>query len=241
MPNSASTSNINYYRVTDVNIFDGIADLKLEQEILDKVLLNFGYSPEMLIFPNSEDGNFVGNEFNVSLRQEITRDLYQKASYRFILRNYTHRKIRMGNLTFGSRLREDARNIFEHELGIYIFNTSKLRFTNQFYINESNDQYMDFYDYLNYRVGLSATHFFTKKLYTITGVYYQRRNYESRICSDKEARQQDNLYLASTSFMYDFTKSLSVFISYSHTENHTNEPLEKYSNNLYSTGLYYSF
>ncbi len=234
-------TNVNYYRITDVNIFDGIADLKLEQEVFDRILLGAGYALETFIFPNNDDGSFVGNEFSVSARQKITDDLYQKAAYRLILRNYTDRKIRMGNLTTGSALRADARNIFEHELGLYVSNTSKLKLTNQFYINESNDQYLDFYDYLNYRIGVSVTHFFTRKLYTITGMYYQRRNYESRIVSDKEARQQDNLYLASTSFMYDITKDMSIFVSYSHTENHSNEPLEKYSNNLYSTGLYYSF
>lgn len=234
-------TNMNYYKVTDVNIFDALTDVNLEQEIFNKFKLYVGYVSEILWFPRSADGNYVGNEINARIRQDINDRIYQRLSYRIIFRNYLERKIFLGNGNKGSPLRFDVRNILEHELGLYIIKTVKMRVTNQIYYNNSNDQYFDFYDFLNYRLGISATQMWTKKLYNITGFFYQRRNYTSRKVSDRDAVEHDNLYLVTTTFLYDLAKDLSLFINYSHSENHTNEPLEKFSDTLYTCGIYYSF
>ena len=181
------------------------------------------------------------NEMNVSARHKLADRIYQKASYKLLFRNFLERKIRLADASLGSDLRFDIRNLFEYEIGFYIASTTKARVVEQFYINKSNDEYYDYYDYLNNRVGVSVIHLLTKRFYNITGLYYQRRDYESRKVSDRDAIQKDNLYIITTSFLYDVTKNVSVFVNYSHTENHTNEPLEKYSNSLYSAGVYYSF
>lgn len=234
-------NNINYYNITDVNIMDSSADIGIEQEIFDKVVLGTGYTIDLLWFPNDEDGTFLKNEFNVTVKHNITDWLYQKGTYKIAMIDYLYRKIRMGNGTNGSDLRFDVRNTLEHEIGIYYKSSTKVRITNQFYINDSNDQYFDYYSYYNYRFGTSLTHFFNKKLYSITGFYYQRRNYMSRIVSDRIAREHDNLFLVTQSVLFDVTKNVSIFVNYSHSENHTNEPLEKYSDTLYTAGLYYAF
>ncbi len=234
-------TNINYYNITDVDIFDGVADVKFEQEISRDITLSAGYTFELLWFPSDENGNFIGNEINASAKQKLTDKIYQKCSYKLVFKNFLERKARLGNANFSSNLRSDIRNVFEYELGAYIINDTKVRVIDQFYISESNDQYFDFYDYINNRVGVSMIQLLVKKLYNITGFYYQRRNYDARKVSDRDANQRDNLYIVTTSFLYDVTKDISIFVNYSHAENHTNEPLEKYSNNIYSTGLHYSF
>jgi len=234
-------ANINYYNITDVNIFDGVLDARLEQDFYDKFTLSVGYVFEPLIFPNDRNGSYLGNELNVSLRHKITKTFYQKLTYKLIFREFISRKAYLGNGTAGTDLRQDLRNLFEHEFGIYPTNNSKVRLVNQFFINESNDQYYDYYDYINYRVGLSLTQFFTDKLYGTTAFYYQRRDYDSRIVSDRDSTENDNLFLVTGSLLYDLKKDLTVFINYSHTENHTNEPLQKYGDTMYSTGVYYSF
>ena len=233
--------NINYYNITDVNIFDGVADVRLEQEIGDKTTLSLGYALEALWFPNDENGNFIGNEINAGIRQKLTGNTYHRVVYRLLFRDYLKRKARLGNFDLSEDLRADKRNVFEYEFGIYPTNKTKIRIVSQYYVNDSNDQYQDYYDYLNYRIGGSIIQFLTKRLYSIAGFYYQMRNYDSRRVSDRDAIEQDNLYLVTTSFLYDITKSTTAFVNYSHSENHTNEPLEKYSNSLYSAGLYYSF
>jgi hypothetical protein len=220
---------------------DGIVDAGLEHNIGDDITLNAGYQFELLWFPNDANGTFIGNEINTGIKHKLARWLYHKFTYRLLFKNFTDRKARLGNNTLSSELREDLRNAFEYELGIYIGSRTKIKIYDQFYLNDSNDQYYDFYDYLNNKVGTSVIYFLTKKLYNITGFYYQRRNYDSRRVNDRDAKERDNLYVVTSSLLYDITKNISIFANYSHSENHTNEPLEKYTDTLYTAGLYYSF
>lgn len=234
-------NNVTYYQITDISILDGIFDANLEQNISDDLKVGAGYNFEYLWYPNYRDGTYFGNEFNGHIWHRLVDRVYQKGTYRILLKNFVDRKIRLGNATTGSPLRRDVKNTFEHELGAYITDITKLRIINQFAVNDSNDQYYDFFDYFTYRVGASVTQVFTKKLYGIAGFYYQRKNYDDRQCTDKQKEQRDNLYTVTSSLMYDITKSISVFVNYSHSENHTNEPVERYSDSLYTAGLYYSF
>ena len=233
--------NMNYYNINDVNIFDITADVGLEYEIFDKITFALGYLFDSMYFPHDKNGGFFGNQMNLGIAQNLTDRSYHKLNYQLLIKDFMDRKYRLGNGTLASKVRKDARNVIEYELGYYLTDKTKLKVTDKFYINNSNDQYFDYYDYINNRVGVSVVQHIFKNLYNITGFYYQRRNYDSRIVSDKDATQKDNFYLVTVSFLYDITKDLSAFLNYSHTENHTNEPLEQYSDNLYSTGLYYSF
>ena len=233
--------NTNYYSITDVNTMDAVGDLNIEQDMFDKGTLSAGYVFECLYFPFAEDGTFVGNQFNVCIKQDLTGWAYQKVAYRIILRNYLSNKVLLDDYTQGSDKRFDVRNQFEHEIGVYVGDRANIKITNQFYINDSNYQYYNYYDYYNYRFGTSLILFATKKLYSITAFYYQRRNYIDRKVSDGSDMERDNLYTASASILYDVTKNISVFVNYTHSENHTNESFEKYSYSLYSAGLYYSF
>ncbi|MDD5423250.1 MAG: outer membrane beta-barrel protein, partial [Candidatus Omnitrophica bacterium] len=203
--------------------------------------LSVGYGFEGLWFSHDTNGTFIGNEVNTSIKHKITKRIYQKVTYRFLGRDYTGRKARLANGNKGSKLRVDTRNLVEHELGFFPTDITKLRMTNQVYFNDSNDEYYDYYDYLNYRLGFSIIQYFNPKFYTITGFYYQLRNYDSRLCSDKYVVQKDKQYTVTTSLMYDLTKNISAFVNYSYTENQSNEPLERCTDKLYTAGVYYMF
>lgn len=234
-------TNVNYYRITDVNTFDAVVDASVERKVFGKFTVSGGYLFETLWFPHDRNGSFVKNELNASVKHAITRKIYQKFTNRLQFRNYLHSKVMDGNGIYSSDLRYDVRELLEHELGAYPGKNTKVKVVNQVYFNYSNYQYLDYYDFLNYKVGLGVTHFFTKKLSAVSGIYYQRRNYDSRTCSDKQKHQKDNLYLLSASLMYEISKSASAFINYSHSENHSNEPLERYVDTIYTAGLYYAF
>ncbi len=236
-----NVTNINYYEATDLNTFDGLANLNFERRFFDYFTLKAGYLFETMWYPNDRNGTYVGNEIMTSVTHNFTDRVYESCAYRLYLKNYINRKARLGNMNLGSNLRRDMKNTFEHELGAFITKATKLRITNQFLFNESNDQFNDFYDYFSYRVGGSLIQIFTKKFYNTTSFYYKRKNYDERRCTDKQKEQRDNLYTFGTTFLYDISKKMSIYVSYAHMENHSNEPLERYTDNLYTAGLYLSF
>ena len=79
------------------------------------------------------------------------------------------------------------------------------------------------------------------KIYSITSFSLIHREYEGRQTSGKQGGQKDDLYIASTSLMYDITRTISVYATYSYRENRSTETLDKYSSSILATGLYYSF
>lgn len=234
-------ANINYFKVTDVNILDTVVDARVEQEVFDRIVVGAGYAVESLYFPNNSDGTYVSNEFNADVKHKITDRIYQKGTYRLLIKNYTDRNIQLADKTVDDQLRFDVRNTFEYELGVYIGSKTKFRVFDQFYINNSNEEYQNYYDYLNNKVGCSLVRSLTKKLCSVTTFYYQFRRYYDRYISDGNTREKDDYYMVSTSLLYDLAKDVSVFFNYSHIENHSNEPTEKYADSTFESGLYYSF
>lgn len=234
--------NVNYWAVTDVNIFDGIADANLDVQVCKNLTMTAGYAFEAMWYPHASTGNFLGNEANFFFKHKITDWLYQRGGYRFIYRNYLDRKVLLSNGNQGSQLRKDERSVLRHELGVYVGDMAKLKCINEYYWNQSNFQYLDYYDYTQYRIGGSLITILMPKVFGTTSFYYTRRRYDHRTLSDNDqSTQRDNLYTVTGSLIYDVTKNLSVFASYTHSENHTNEPLEEYIDTLYTFGVNYIF
>lgn len=234
--------NVNYWNQTDVNIFDGVGDANLDVQVCKNLTMTAGYVFEYMWYPHASTGNYVGNEANFFFKHKITDWLYQRAGYRYIYRNYFDRKILLSNGNQGSQLRRDERNVLRHEMNAYVGDIAKLKCINEYYWNESNFQYLDYYDYTQYRIGGSLITILMPKVFGATSFYYTRRRYDHRTLSDNDqSTQRDNLYTVTGSLIYDITKNLSFFASYSHSENHTNEPLEQYVDTLYTFGANYSF
>jgi hypothetical protein len=234
--------NVNYWNQTDVNIFDGIGDANLDVQVCKNLTMTSGYAFEYMWYPHASTGNFIGNEANFFFRHKITDWLYQRAGYRFLYRNYFDRKIMLSNGNQGSQLRRDERNVLRHEMGAYVGDIAKLKCINEYYWNESNFQYLDYYDYTQYRIGGSLITILMPKVFGTASFYYTRRRYDHRTLSDNDqSTQRDNLYTVTGSIIYDITKNFSIFASYSHSENHTNEPLEQYVDTLYTFGANYLF
>lgn len=234
-------ANVSYYEYTDADMLDMIADSKFEYRLLDSLLLIAGYQGEFMVYPNDENGSFFKNEVSAGLRHTIARNASQTARYAFSLKEYTHRKILYGNLTRGSDLRLDARHDVIHELSVRLIDRLKVTLVNQYSINDSNDQYFDFYDFWMYKSRASLVVMLVKRLYVIGSFSYFHKEYTDRPTSDRGVDQKDNLYVVSSTLLWDLTASLSLFCNYSYKENDSNEPLDQFSGNMMSAGLYYSF
>lgn len=234
-------NNVTYYKATDVSIMDNIVDVSLDQQVFDNISMSNGYELEILWYPNDENGTFVGNKVFSRIKHRISDGINQSLGWNIQFKNYLQRKVLSANGDKGSNLRYDVKNVLEHEISAVATKTTKIKVRNEVQFNTSNFEYINYYDYFAYRIGGSITQIFTRKFYSVTNLSYQRKNYSGRICSDKSQEEMDNLYILSTTFMYDLTKSVSLFANYSHTENHTNEPLQRYTDNLFTAGVYYSF
>ena len=141
----------------------------------------------------------------------------------------------------GDDERVNSRNIISHNIGANFDNFSA-RLTNEFYINNSNYDYQDYYDYWAYRVRPSIMYFFSDQLYANVSFTYKRTDYNDRRNSqDSNDTVYDNTYIVNTSVYFDLTEEFTMGITYSYRENRSNDPLQKYSGSTVSAGVYYTY
>ncbi|MFH1848012.1 MAG: hypothetical protein ABH825_02195, partial [Candidatus Omnitrophota bacterium] len=118
-----------------------------------------------------------------------------------------------------------------------------LKLKNQYFQNDSNDQYLDYYDYSAYRVDATVVMpLVFKQLYGLVNLGYQYRDYDDRTTVDDSTKtQKDDLYSIVAAVIYDLNDAFSVSLNYTYNQNESNESYEEYSGSTLSLGAHYAF
>lgn len=237
-------NSITYHEVTDASFYDNNIALDLGANIFDgNAKLTWVNAVGYNYYPHEELSTYLLYSPQLSIKHKLTEAISQKIAYDFQLKGYPDRKATDGAGLPKESDRIDIRNGVTHELSGSFFNDVFLRLKNQYYVNDSNDQFMDFYDYRSYRANLTAIMpLLTKKLYGLLTVGYQRRDYNNRqLVNDNSKTEADDTYNAGSSLIFDITKTISVSLNYDYIQNESNEPSEEYSGSTMSCGFHYAF
>lgn len=236
------TTDILYYNVTSANLLDVYNKAGLEMDAFrDLITFGLDYALDFVLFPEDEDGTYLGNHVKVFAKHKVTHDLYHQLGYKFLHKSFSHDKTRNSTGSKISSLRKDARNGAEYEVGYYFSDRAILKNVIELYYNEGNYEYFDFYDYLSFKVKPSFIFRLNDELYTSGSFTYQQRTYDGRLSSENDEHVYDDTYSFNVSVLYDLTKSFTTAVNYSYRENASNEPLQRYSGSMITLGLYYSF
>ena len=239
---NTDVTNISYYTKKDNNLLDLVGNPGFEMDFLDDYLTYIGdYKIEWVLFPHDKDGSYLSNEFSAYIRNNVYKGFYQQGGFKMEYRHYTNRKAYGPSAEPKSDLRDDIRYTGMYEAALYLYDFIKVKETVQFYRNDSNDQFMDYYDYYAFKTRTSLTVLFTDKLYGITSFSYTRKLYDDRLSTEHQTHEKDNLYIFNASVLYELTPSFTLSGGCSYRENTSNEPLEKFSGTIWTVGLYFTF
>ena len=238
---SYDLTSINYLRNSDTNLMDNLFDVGMDAKITDNVTWSFDYKPDIVDLVHDELGKYTKHLFETSLRQDITKRIYQKITYGLSARHYPKWMIRNngGVVKFGKR--NALRISVNHRLGLYLTDNIFLKEDNEFYYNYSNEQYQEYYDYWSYLTRTTLIHFTTKKLYEVANFSYQYIPYTKRTLSDKQEKQCDNVFTFGGSIFYDFTANLTVGTNFNYKRSFSNEGVNNYHDFIISSGVYCRF
>jgi len=232
---------ITYFTVHNANLLDIYTVGGFEVDVLEDLFtVETDYAIDVSLFPEDQNGSYLGNHVMLFLKHNITRGLYHKAGWHFLHKNYTKGTVRNNGGVDSGMLRRDTRNAGEYETGFYM-DKAILKTNIEVFYNDSNYMFFDYYDYWSFRVTPSAIYMFTEKLYASGSFAYQQRRYKGRLSSENNEHVTDQTCSFSASVLYDVTKSFTFAFNCSYRENTSNEPLQKYSGTIMTWGLYYSF
>jgi hypothetical protein len=237
-------SSVTYYEVTDASFYDNNISLKFDMDMFDeKARCAFNNTVEYNYYPNEEISTYISYNPQLSIKHNFNDAAFQRLSYDFAVREYSDRKAEDGAGLKRDSDRQDLRHGVTYELASLFFKDIFIKIKNQYFVNDSNDQFMDYYDYWSYRANLSAIlPLFGDRLYGLIGVGYQRIDYDTRyLVDDRDKTEKDDLYDISSSLLFDITERLSASLNYAYRQNNSNEPSEEYSGSIISVGFHYAF
>ncbi|MBN1353322.1 MAG: outer membrane beta-barrel protein [Candidatus Omnitrophica bacterium] len=236
------TSNVLYYWNSDATLLDTYNEAEMEMDLFgDMFTLGALYAFELVWFPGDKDGTYLANQAGTFLRYNFNDNIYHEIGYKFLHKNFSHYKTLNPDKVRTDELRVDNRNIAYYEAGVYLFDRLMVRTNIEIYGNNSNYDYFHYYDYFSFKVRPSAIIMLTDKLYASGSFAYQQKRYDDRLSSETNEHVYDDIYTVNGSLFYDLTKSFTVAVNCSYSENVSNEPLQEYTAGTITAGLYYSF
>ncbi|MFQ5953179.1 MAG: hypothetical protein ACE5JK_07230, partial [Candidatus Omnitrophota bacterium] len=230
-----------YYIYNVDNIFDVAPYIELDWWITEDYRWQNKIMYDYFSYPNDKASTYSSVQLSTDMRQYLSDSVYHEIEYRYSERWYPDRKATRNDGIRDNADRKDNRNTIKYTIGASSA-TLYLKLSNELYHNNSNDNFMDYYDYLVYRVRPSITYFFTDNIFANTNFSYKLILYDDRrVRENTERTVRDNTFTWGTSLFYDLTKNIMLGVTYVYTENVSNEPFNKYSGSIASGGVYYTF
>ena len=236
-----SAHDITYWKATDANLVDTNLKFGFDGKLLGGMTLTTYNDVEFVEYQANADGNYFGDKVGLVLKQKLPNNFFHSFSYEYLYKHYSDSKALDGTGRSSDRNRTDNRNTIYYDLGVYL-KKSMFKVFGEYYANDSNDNFLDYYDYNSLRLGSSMIYLLTDKMSASFSYYRQFRNYSGRtIPGDYTRGEKDRTWVSSASLFYDIYKNTTLGLSYSYRQNLSNNPTEKYSGSITSLGLYCRF
>lgn len=239
---SYDLTSINYTRESEWNLLNNTINAGLDAKIMDSLSLLTAYIVDFVDFPHDQAEEYTLQAIEAGLRQDITDWLYHRIIYRYSYKHYPKWKTRNSIGVIQLDDREDRRSAFEHQLGLDIADKTFIRADNAIYFNNSNELFLDYYDYTAVKTSATVIQLIMEELYGSVNLGYEYKRYDNRVVSDRvHGDQRDHLLMSGASLFYDITPNLSIGTNFDYRRNLSNEGNRKYKNYIISTGMYAKF
>lgn len=233
--------NLMYADESDLSLLRNTLTVGIDRSLNEDLILSPSYTFDSINYTRSGDDDWIEHAVGAKLKHRLPMKMYHMLGYSVGWRDYLENHIQLTATTASDKRRNDWRNIVDYEIGRY-FEKDWVKFFWQYIGNESNEKYLDYYDYNSYRFGGSLTHLFNDKLSGYLSGYWQKRFYRQRpLVDDAGRKQQDSTYVGIASLYYSVSKELTLGLNYTYRQNESNEPRERYSGSLVSVSTYYRF
>jgi len=230
-----------YPDTSEYNLIRNVLRCGIDYKVNSDVNVSFDYRFGVSDYVNTSPDDLLDHALDFKFKQDLPENFYHSLGYEFMFKDYQARKIRRFAGATGPKEREDMRNGVVYELGKY-FTNDLIRTQFQYYYNDSNDAFMDYYDYDSFRSTISWIHLFNDKLFGLLSFSRQLRSYENRtLTTDNGAKEWDRTYVGTSALYYNLKEGLNLALTYTYRQNYSNEPTSRYSGSTVSLGANYSF
>jgi hypothetical protein len=233
---------INYNEVTDAAHLLNHGRLGVHQKIVSWLTAGTGYDLGYFYYSKSDDDDLLRHSCFFYVRNNFSKKFYQQLLYESGLKDYQHRKALGTTIsTYQDKERKDYRQSLEYTIAASLVSQWFLKLKGEFLVNDSNAIYLAYYDYKSYEISPSVNYSLSEKARISSSFSFTRRDYDERLVTLKNFKQKDYIYSASAGMQYDLNKKNSLYLLYTYRNNASNEPAEKYTENMVTCCWQYNF
>ena len=230
-------TSITYHKFTDVSMLDNQILAAFEYYPQNRLKLEAGYLVDFVDYLKGKDSDFMMDGPFAGARYYVNKKTYIGGMYQYNVYDYKSRKTRNNSDQETNITRKDKRNTVIAEFVTYM---GKLfvKVKNTYFWNNSNDQYLDFYDYNSERINLYTAYPVTEKLAVLLNGGYQRKDFKSRTTvKDPSKKEHDNIIMLGGGLSYKLLPSCTISLNYSYRQNYSNDPIQDYSGSIGTLGV----
>lgn len=236
--------NDNYLEQTDFNFLDHAVNFSLVVTPFEsgRVRLEPGLEHEWLWCSRSSESDYHNTKLFFRFRQYMGKrwDWNYGINYEYADKIFESKKANDPNFNPTQSSRQDTRNTIDTYLTKY---WQKFNFTLRMrsYINYSNEQYLEYYDYCSYRPSITIGRTFLKddKLYIAFNPSFERKNYMSRPATD--TKRFDNITTWLVSVYYTFKKPCTLTYEFTYRKLGSNDNTARYKGIINMVGMSIDF
>jgi hypothetical protein len=233
---------LNYNEATDISNILNHGRFTVDKKLADWLNVGIGDDLSIYAYLHNEDGTFLFNKYFAYIRSKLARKTYHQILVSYGEKYYTDRKA-LGD-TIGSvqeKERREHRQSVEYSISSDITRKFYAKILGRYSINESNDRYLDFYDYRSYEISPSITYKFTRKFDLSSNFIYLRKSYKTRLVTNADYKEKEDIYATNLLFRYKLDKHNIISFLYTYRCDDANDSLDKYTENVFTCGWQYNF
>jgi len=230
-----------YYKFSNHNILSQAFNVETALQLIPHHLfLETDYRYNIFRRQHTPDDDYNENEVKVGLKHYLIKDtLYQKLSYIFRHDGYHKFTARDAQGNHGLKDRMDNINALDHEIGIHFLKHGLIRVHNQIGRADSNDQFLDFYDYAYYQVTPIISWHPREDWLLMSGFLFQHNNYDGRAVYG--TAEKENLYSVFAGIYYHFNQYVTWKANCTYVKSDNNVPELEFGDASFSSGLEFHF
>ncbi|MFH1414200.1 MAG: hypothetical protein ABIG56_05080 [Candidatus Omnitrophota bacterium] len=203
-----------------------------------------GYEHAHLYYPYNEDSRYFEDKVFLKFKHRFWKRWSQDGKYEFSYKEYDTKQPRAGTSSGyveGMAL-EKKRNSFDYNFG-FPLGRNNLKLKNKFYLETSNDSYMDYYDLYSYKITGEFGRSLTQKLYMKLSGAFERKNYWHRMVASAQGNvaEFDDAYTYQTNFYYTLKKGWTLSYAFTYRKSDSNYAVYDYNSMNHKAGVYISF
>ena len=237
--------DLDYLNYNDANSFTNLLNhfrAGLYKRLSKSFAVGTGYDFSDFYFPDDSQGDFMFHKGFIYLRNYILSNTFQQLGVEYGYKRHSSRKA-LGDTA--SELQDkrliDNRRSIEYSIVSNSLPRFSLQFSSKFSVNDSNAKYIDFFDYRSWEFSPGIIYKLSEKINLVSYFTYLRKNYTSRTISTGTQKEHDNTYYANLGAKCKVDKNNIASLFYTYRDNSTNEPLEKYTESVFTLGWQHNF